>query len=105
MASFEQLKLKLKHIMAEVGKLDKDLAEIIWGGYDLGISGVSHQCGTLTFGTDIKSSVLNTNCRLHDISNLFVVDASFFPSCGSYNPSLTVAANSLRVADYIKTIL
>jgi choline dehydrogenase-like flavoprotein len=91
--------------MAEVGKVDKDLAEIIWGGYDLGISGVSHQCGTLTFGNDKESSVLNTNCQLHDVPNVFVVDASFFPSCGAYNPSLTIAANSLRVADYIKSIL
>lgn len=103
--SFEKLKEKLKHIMAEVGKLDKDMAEIIWGGYDLGISGVSHQCGTLTFGTDKTSSVLNTNCQLHEVPNVFVVDASFFPSCGAYNPSLTIAANALRVADYIKSII
>jgi choline dehydrogenase-like flavoprotein len=103
--SFEFLKQKLKHIMTEVGKIDKDLAEIIWGGYDLGISGVSHQCGTLTFGDDKNTSVLNTNCQLHEVPNVFVVDASFFPSCGSYNPSLTIAANSLRVADYIKSIL
>ncbi len=103
--SFEKLKQKLKYIMSEVGKIDKDLAEIIWGGYDLGISGVSHQCGTLTFGNDKTSSVLNINCQLHDVPNVFVVDASFFPSCGSYNPSLTIAANSLRVADYIKSII
>jgi choline dehydrogenase-like flavoprotein len=103
--SFELLKQKLKHIMREVGKIDKDLAEVVWGGYDLGISGVSHQCGTLGFGEDKNTSVLNTNCQLHEVLNVFVVDASFFPSSGSYNPSLTIAANALRVADYLKTIL
>ena len=103
--SFETLKLRLKKIMADVGKLDKGLEEIIWGGYDLGISGVSHQCGTLKFGADKNSSVLDINCRLHQVQNVFVADASFFPSCGAYNPSLTIAANALRISEFIKSII
>jgi choline dehydrogenase-like flavoprotein len=67
----------------------------------LGVSGVSHQNGTLRFGTDPKSSVLNTDCRTHELHNCYVVDASFFPSCGAVNPSLTIMANALRVADRI----
>ena len=61
----------------------------------------THQCGTLVFGTDSRTSVLDPYCRAHDISNLFVVDASFFPSSAAVNPGLTIAAQALRVADHI----
>jgi choline dehydrogenase-like flavoprotein len=62
----------------------------------------THQCGTLCFGTDPRTSVLDPFCRSHDIENLFVVDASFFPSSAAVNPALTIAAQALRVADHIK---
>ena len=62
----------------------------------------THQCGTLCFGTDPRESVLDTYCRSHDVENLFVVDASFFPSSAAVNPGLTIAAQALRVADHIK---
>ncbi|MGE3840954.1 MAG: GMC oxidoreductase [Vicinamibacterales bacterium] len=61
----------------------------------------THQCGTLCFGTDPKSSVLDTYCRAHDHDNLFVVDASFFPSSAAVNPALTIVAQALRVAEHI----
>ena len=61
----------------------------------------THQCGTLVFGTDPRQSVLDPFCRTHDIENLFVVDASFFPSSAAVNPGLTIAAQALRVADHI----
>lgn len=62
----------------------------------------THQCGTLCFGTDPRTSVLDPYCRAHDVANLFVVDASFFPSSAAVNPGLTIAAQALRVADHIK---
>lgn len=62
----------------------------------------THQCGTLCFGTDPRTSVLDPFCRTHDIDNLFVVDASFFPSSAAVNPGLTIVAQALRVADHIK---
>jgi len=62
----------------------------------------THQCGTLVFGHDPATSVLDTFCRTHDIDNLFVVDASFFPSSAAVNPGLTIAAQALRVADHIR---
>jgi choline dehydrogenase-like flavoprotein len=62
----------------------------------------THQCGTLCFGTDPRTSVLDPFCRSHDIENLFVVDASFFPSSAAVNPGLTIAAQALRVADHIR---
>jgi choline dehydrogenase-like flavoprotein len=61
----------------------------------------THQCGTVVFGTDPRASVLDPYCRAHDVSNLFVVDASFFPSSAAVNPALTIVAQALRVADHI----
>jgi choline dehydrogenase-like flavoprotein len=63
----------------------------------------THQCGTLVFGSNSRESVLDPFCRTHDVENLFVVDASFFPSSAAVNPGLTIAAQALRVADHIKT--
>ena len=67
-----------------------------------GSKNTTHQCGTLCFGADPRSSVLDSFCRTHDVENLFVVDASFFPSSAAVNPGLTIAAQALRVADHIK---
>jgi choline dehydrogenase-like flavoprotein len=61
----------------------------------------THQCGTLVFGSDPATSVLDPYCRSHDIANLFVVDASFFPSSAAVNPGLTIIAQALRVADHL----
>lgn len=60
-----------------------------------------HVCGTCRFGDDPTTSVLDRDNRAHGLSNLYVVDASFFPSSGGTNPSLTIAANALRVAEAI----
>jgi choline dehydrogenase-like flavoprotein len=60
-----------------------------------------HPCGTLRFGKDPALSVLDADCKAHDLENLFVADASFMPSSMGVNPSLTIAANALRVADVI----
>lgn len=60
-----------------------------------------HVCGTCRFGDDPTESVLDRNNRAHGLDNLYVVDASFFPSSGGTNPSLTIAANALRVAGVI----
>lgn len=62
----------------------------------------SHQCGTLRFGDDPNTSVLDVYCRSHDHPNLFVVDASFLPNSAAVNPALTIAAQALRVAEHIK---
>jgi choline dehydrogenase-like flavoprotein len=100
-AAYEMLKEKLKELFVRLGKIDPDYQDTQWSGYDLDVSGMSHQNGTLRMGTNPKSSVVDTMCRTHEVSNLYVADASFFPSCGAFNPSLTIAANALRVGDYI----
>jgi choline dehydrogenase-like flavoprotein len=64
----------------------------------MGIATNSHMCGTAVAGTDPSASVVDPDCRSHDVSNLFVVDGSFFPSSAALNPALTIAANALRVA-------
>jgi choline dehydrogenase-like flavoprotein len=68
---------------------------------EIGIAGCAHQAGTCRFGADAKSSVLERNCKAHELDNLYVVDTSFFPSIGAVNPALTAMANALRVGDHL----
>ena len=68
---------------------------------EISIGGVAHQAGTCRFGTDPKSSVLDANCKAHELDNLYVVDTSFFPGIGAVNPALTAMANALRVGDHL----
>jgi len=70
-----------------------------------GIEAIQHQCGTARFGNDARSAVLDPWCRAFDLSNLYVVDASFFPSSGAVNPSLTIVAQALRAAEHIRNRL
>jgi len=67
----------------------------------MGIETNSHQCGTAVAGHDPESSVLNAECRTHDVENLYIADSSFFPSSAALNPALTIAANALRIAPTI----
>ena len=66
------------------------------------LAGCAHQAGTCRFGTDPASSVLDTDCKAHELDNLYVVDTSFFPSIGAVNPALTAIANALRVGDHLR---
>lgn len=67
----------------------------------MGIETNSHQCGTVRFGDDPGTSVLDPFCKAHDLDNVYVVDAGFFPSSAAVNPALTVVAQALRVAERI----
>jgi choline dehydrogenase-like flavoprotein len=69
----------------------------------MGLREVTHQCGTCRFGEDPNTSVIDINCRTHDVDNLYIVDGSFFPSSSALNPSLTIIANALRVGDHLLT--
>ncbi|MER3434505.1 MAG: dehydrogenase [Leptolyngbya sp. ERB_1_1] len=68
---------------------------------DMPVQVVAHQCGTCRFGEDPETSVLDLNCRAHEVDNLYVVDSSFFPSSASVSPALTVMANALRVGEHL----
>lgn len=71
-------------------------------GGRLGLSAVAHQNGTVRFGAEPASSALDLNCKLHELDNVYVVDSSFFVSSTAVNPTLTIIANALRVADHLK---
>jgi choline dehydrogenase-like flavoprotein len=68
---------------------------------DIPVAGVAHQAGTCRMGVDAGTSVVNAECRAHELDNLYVVDTSVFPSIGAVNPALTAMANSLRVGDHL----
>ncbi len=69
------------------------------------LAAVRHPCGTVRFGHDPRTSVLDANCKSHDIHNLYCVDAAFMPTSTGVNPSLTIAANALRVSEHILEVL
>lgn len=71
-------------------------------GQRIPLAGVAHQNGTIRFGHDPRTSVLDANCKAHDLDNLYVVDGSFFPSSAAVNPALTIMANALRVGRHLK---
>jgi len=89
-------------LVSETKRILRRLGYWIIVKHSHGSTNTTHQCGTLCFGTDPRASVLDPFCRTHDVENLFVVDASFFPSSAAVNPGLTIAAQALRVADHIK---
>lgn len=67
----------------------------------LPLYGTAHQCGTVRFGADPASSVLDADCKAHELDNLYVVDTSFFVSANAVNPTLTTVANAMRVGDHL----
>jgi choline dehydrogenase-like flavoprotein len=95
---FEKLKSMLGQLGMEEGKLHRRHAYL---KNDIPVAGCAHQAGTCRFGADAATSVLDINCRAHEVDNLYVVDTSFFPSIGAVNPALTAIANGLRVGDHL----
>lgn len=96
---------KLKDILCHLGPHTHVFPNKVYLSQQIPVAGCAHQTGTLRFGKDPKSSVLDLNCKMHGIDNLYVVDGSFFPSIGAVNPTLTIIANALRVADVLKARL
>jgi len=93
---------KLKSILPHMGMHPEHLIpRNIYMKTDIPIAGCAHQAGTCRFGTDAKTSVLDRNCKAHELDNLYVVDTSFFVSIGAVNPSLTAIANAIRVGDHL----
>lgn len=97
--TFDRAEEVIRSIMSEVG------AEVTSvGGFDDQTMG-SHHMGTTRMGTDPAESVVNENCRTHDLGNLWVASSSVFPTSGAMNPTLTIAALSLRIADHLDSSL
>ena len=97
----KRLQKKLRWILEHSGCKTHLLPNNLYLGKKIPIAGTAHQCGTIRFGNDPKTSALNTNCRAHEVENLYVVDGSFFPSSSAVNPALTIMANALRVGDHL----
>ena len=97
----DRLKAKFRGLLDAMRCQDEVIGRHTYLGGRLGISGVAHQNGTTRFGADPATSVLDLDCRLHDVDNAYVVDAGFFVSSSAVNPTLTIIANALRVADHL----
>ncbi len=98
----QRLIAKLKSLLKEIGCHDHLIPLNAYIPARIPLAGVAHQNGTVRFGHDPRTSALDANCRAHDVDNLYVVDASFFPSSGAVNPALTIMANALRVGDHLR---
>jgi choline dehydrogenase-like flavoprotein len=95
---YDKLKSMLNHLGMHPNHL---IPRNLYMKNEIGIGGVAHQAGTCRFGKDPKTSVLDVECKAHELDNLYVVDTSFFPSIGAVNPALTAMANALRVGDHL----
>ena len=101
LTAHQRLAAKLKSMLNRLGCEDRLIPQHLYLGKKIPIAGTAHQCGTVRFGRDPKTSVLDVTCKTHDVDNLYVVDASFFVSSSAVNPSLTIIANALRVGDHL----
>jgi choline dehydrogenase-like flavoprotein len=97
----DRLYNKLKSMLGLLDMHEHLIPRQLYLKNDIGVAGVAHQSGTCRFGRDPQTSVLDTNCKAHELDNLYVVDTSFFPSIGAVNPALTAMANALRVGDHL----
>jgi choline dehydrogenase-like flavoprotein len=105
----ERLIAKLKELMKQQTKCSVHGNEChqglfgrnLFAGQRIPLAGVAHQNGTIRFGVDPKTSALDSNCKAHEVDNLYVVDGSFFPSSGAVNPALTIMANALRIGEHL----
>jgi choline dehydrogenase-like flavoprotein len=101
LAAHKALNAKFRGLLAAMQCREDVLPNYSYRGGQLGIGSVAHQNGTIRFGTDPRTSALDLNCKLHELDNVYVVDSSFFVSSTAVNPTLTIIANSLRVADHL----
>lgn len=107
--SHKQLQNKLKMLMNNQRKCDIHGGDCHQGIFSrnlylaeqIPLAGVAHQNGTVRFGDDPNTSVLDRSCKAHDLDNLYVVDGGFFPSSSAVNPALTIMANALRVGEHL----
>jgi len=97
----KRLYAKLKSLLGHLGMHEHLLSRFAYMKNAIPVAGCAHQAGTCRFGTDPSTSVLDVNCKAHELDNLYVVDTSFFPSIGAVNPALTAMANALRVGDQL----
>jgi choline dehydrogenase-like flavoprotein len=97
-ALYEEFRKILNHVgLAKHHVLHKNF----YMSMNIPVAACAHQAGTCRFGEDPATSVLDVNCKAHEVDNLYVADTSFFPSIGAVNPALTAIANGIRVGEHI----
>jgi choline dehydrogenase-like flavoprotein len=101
----QRLRAKFESLLSAMQCRDDVYENLSYVGGRLGISGVAHQNGTVRFGTDPSTSALDLDCKLHELDNVYVADSSFFVSSTAVNPTLTIIANALRVAETVASRL
>ena len=99
--SFKRLVKRWKTLLNESGMYDSVLDHVLTLSQNIPLSGLAHQNGTLRFGTNPHTSVLDIHCKTHELDNLYVVDGSFFVSSSAVNPSLTIMANAIRIGEHL----
>ena len=101
-AEADRLYAELKKILNHTGMAEHHvLRKNFYMDMSIPVAGCAHQAGTCRFGPDPATSVLDVNCKAHELDNLYVVDTSFFPSIGAVNPALTAMANAIRVGEHL----
>ncbi len=97
----KRLRKKFESMLTDLGMHEGLTERSLYLHEAMDIAATAHQAGTVRFGTDETTSVLDVDCRAHGLDNLYVVDSSFFPSIGAVNPTLTIIANALRVGEHL----
>jgi choline dehydrogenase-like flavoprotein len=96
-----RLRTTFQGMLGKLGMVDTTFVRSLYLHKAFDAAATAHQAGTVRFGTDPATSVLDVNCKAHDLDNLYLADGSFMPSVGAVNPTLTIVANALRVGDHI----
>jgi choline dehydrogenase-like flavoprotein len=96
-----RMRKKFDSMLADLGFHKKSHQRGVYLHEGMNIAATAHQAGTARFGAGAADSVLDVNCKAHELDNLYVVDSSFFVSIGAVNPTLTIIANALRVGDHL----
>jgi len=99
--SFNRLKDRWVDVLKRAGHADTSIPLHAYFKKRIPLEGVGHQNGTCRMGHDPRTSVVDANCKAHDLDNLYLADASVFASASAVNPSLTIIANAIRVADHL----
>ena len=102
LVAHERLVKKLEAKLSKLGRMHRALKEHRFQMDELlPLYGTAHQCGTVRMGNDPTSSVVNKECRAHDLDNLYITDSGVFVSSSAVNPALTIVANAMRVSEHI----
>ena len=102
---FTRLRRTFEQMRDKLGMMSTSFERAVYLHKALDVAATAHQAGTVRFGTDPATSALDVNCKTHDLDNLYVVDGAFMPTIGAVNPTLTIIANAIRVAEHIASRL